>query len=62
MALKQLHEGYEMATSDNTLLGISDSVTYKKWTDSEFCILTHFDSETHSAQEETFLSVVLLLA
>ena len=28
MALKQRHEGYEMATSDNALLEISDSETY----------------------------------
>ena len=35
-----------MATSDNALLGISDSETYKRWTDSEFCIFTRFDSET----------------
>ena len=36
--------------------------TYKRWTDSEFCIFTRFNSETHSAREETFPSVVLLFA
>ena len=50
-----------MVTSD-ALLAISDSETYKKLTNIEFCIFTHFDNETHSAREEMFPLVVLLFA
>ena len=37
-----------MATSDNALLGISDSETYTRWTDSEFCIFTRPFRQRHS--------------